>query len=591
MAGEKNSKPVFQADGINLSVHDFYVDSSSVMAQKNLLFATAITFSADSIQNNAPEKGKQFFAIDIQGSTAEKYLTIGNIELDADTCNSDSQPSHILLGAVSLEGVDFYKLVTKKKIDLQKLEFTQPDLIINRPPLSENIESETSQHFNFYEYFADHLHEIKAKDVIINHAKLDIRDTDTANSNTYLFEQVDLKIKNILIDSSNRIFENKFLYSDDLSFSVRNYTETTPDSLYSFGAEHIFFSSNNATLIVDSGFLSPNYNDSVFFARVGVQTDKFDFAFDRLNMRNLRLVDLITDNTFWMDKLELDGLHGSDFRNKIYPKPKNHHPKMPATALRSLNFDLLIDSLVVQNSQFTYREYLPPALKPGEIWFTDINISGKNITNNSEKIEMDSLMSFDVNAKIMGEGDLSLTFNFDIENNNNNWEAVGKLKYFDLTHLNPMLENAAFVKVTKGYNDFLKFKISANRQLATGNMTFGYEKLHIRLIDKKTLLTSGIDESIASFIANTFVVRRNNPRFPFRTRQGEIFFRRDSTKSYFNYFTKATLSGINSTIRGGNEERREQRKKRAMKRQLNKEGKLDDEIMKELNINLGESNN
>jgi len=351
------------------------------------------------------------------------------------------------------------------------------------------------------------------------------------------FDRINSSASDEFAKFKTMFFENKFLYSDDLSFSVRNYTETTPDSLYSFGAEHIFFSSNNATLIVDSGFLSPNYNDSVFFARVGVQTDKFDFAFDRLNMRNLRLVDLITDNTFWMDKLELDGLHGSDFRNKIYPKPKNHHPKMPATALRSLNFDLLIDSLVVQNSQFTYREYLPPALKPGEIWFTDINISGKNITNNSEKIEMDSLMSFDVNAKIMGEGDLSLTFNFDIENNNNNWEAVGKLKYFDLTHLNPMLENAAFVKVTKGYNDFLKFKISANRQLATGNMTFGYEKLHIRLIDKKTLLTSGIDESIASFIANTFVVRRNNPRFPFRTRQGEIFFRRDSTKSYFNYFT------------------------------------------------------
>jgi hypothetical protein len=193
------------------------------------------------------------------------------------------------------------------------------------------------------------------------------------------------------------------------------------------------------------------------------------------------------------------------------------------------------------------------------------------------------MMRFNASARLMGEAGLGLNLEFNLKKNNDLFRANGVLNYFDMTSLNPILEHVAFVKVTKGYNEMLTFDFQANNDLSRGEMDFRYRKMHIRLIDKKTLQTRGFGESIASFIANTFVVRRNNPKLLVFFRDGDIYFPRDKQKSFFNYLTKSALSGVKTTIRGGNEERREKRRKREMERQLRKEGKLDDGYMKEMN--------
>lgn len=580
---ESDTKMQMQVSGLNLMVTNFDINSASEMRQSNVLFASNIHLEIDSLMNYSPQKSETVHVKDIDISTVDNSFFAGDLEIEFYQKNPQPEKSKLDFDLIALDGIDYYKLFSEKKIDFNRLDINKPDLLFTRFVAGKNAQTDKQEPFDAYLIISKHFNEIKANEIKINNAKLKIRDKVSGKSRAYLFEKIDFEIKHILIDSTNGIFGNKFLYSDDIGFDIYDFSEVSPDSLYTFGASHINFSSKNAALNVDSGYYTPNFIDTVFAAKVGFQTDRLDLNFNRLSFSNIRLLDFITDNTLWIDKVELDGLLGSDYRNKRFPLPENHFPLLPASALQALDFDLKIDTVYVRNSHFTYREYQPPALENGIIWFSDIKLDGRNITNNPELFDCDSLMRFNANAQMMDKGDLTLNLAFDIKNKNNYFMASGVLNSMDLTLLNPMLENVAFVTVTKGKNDMLTFNFSSDTTLATGEMQFEYSKLHIRLISKKDLTSRGFGESLASFIANTFVVRRNNPKFPFGMRQGDIYFRRDTTKSFFNYLTKSTLSGVKKTIRGGNEERKEERQKREMERQVKREGRLDDRLMREFN--------
>jgi len=564
------------AAGVDFAIQDFDLDKDSKMESGNLFYASNIRFETDSL-HFIPASGKeQIIARDISISTAGQFFNMASLDMNAKTGSAKATATKLHIGNISIQRLDYFKLIDEKKLEFALLEMDKPNLVLSPGKPNSQAKLDSIHHFNAYELIKEHLYSISAGELRVDEARLKIPRNNAKHKNSYLFEDIDFDLKNIEIDSSNHLFENKFLYSDDFCFRLHHFTENSYDSLYRFGAKEIAFSSKAASLIVDDGYFKPNYPDSIFFAKVGVQTDILDLNFEKAKLNKLRLFDLIVDNTLWMDKLEIDSLEGSDFRSKEYPRPKNHKPTMPATALQSLGFTLRVDTLNVNNSHFMYREFLPPAIQPGEIWFSNIQLEAFNITNSEEVITNTPTMVVDASAVMMDEGLLGLNLKFDIKNTNDYWTGKGEISQFDLTRLNPILEHVAFVKVTKGINEKLTFDVKADIERATGEMKFRYEKLHIRLIDKKTLRTEGFGESIASFIANTFVVRRSNPKFPFGLREGDIYFSRDTTRSFFNYLTKSALSGVSSTIRGTNEERKEKRQKRNMERELRKTGRLDE---------------
>jgi len=122
----------------------------------------------------------------------------------------------------------------------------------------------------------------------------------------------------------------------------------------------------------------------------------------------------------------------------------------------------------------------------------------------------------------------------------------------------------------------LTFNFNGDDDVARGELFFNYDKLSIRLIDKETMQAKGFGESVASFIANNFIVRSDNPKYSVLFRKGQIYFERNKQKSFFSFVAKSLLSGISTTIRGGNEERKEKRKKRKLDDQARPEARLNE---------------
>ncbi|NCA85037.1 MAG: hypothetical protein EOM83_05605 [Clostridia bacterium] len=570
-----NSRDI-KISNARLSIRDFIITPQTRQRTDNLFYAADVSLAVDGDFRIYTDKNKRLIGSKLSLSTADNSLDMGSfiysIYNDAD----------LNFGSMQVSGLNYYGLIVNKTLEAKTIRIKNPDLYIDLPAPGDTSVKIHRDSLDLYQHIRNHLKSVIVGDINISDARLKIRNQRREEGAAFVFKKINLDLDRLLIDSTTRAFDNKFMYFDDMKLTVWDFRELTADSLYNYGAAAISYSSRQQQLQVDSGYLQPTLTDSVFAAKMGVQTDRLDVVFDKLDCSDVDLTQLIFDNTLHIGTAELTALRGDDYRSKAYPLHENHFPKMPVTALHDMKINLLVENFIAGNSMFTYREYVPPARQPGSIFLNDISVTARNITNMPELIAHDSIMRVYATALLMNEGKLILNLDFNLKSDNDLWSATGVINSFDLTLLNPLLEHIAFVRIRQGYNEMVNFHFDADNELATGEMKFRYNNLQIRLINKETFTDEGFEESLISFIANTFVVRRSNPLKLFSFRNGEMYFRRDINRSFFNYLVKTTLSGVNNTIRGGSEERKEKRQKERLEKQLIREGKLDEDALKKL---------
>lgn len=582
--GKTFNSRIISFDGMNMIIDDFQVDKKTRMTKDNFLFASDMSVEIESpfslpINDTLAVNIEKMKMSTGSGSFKTEMLFV-NFEPSNQNFTDQQFRQEVNLGleSVDLQGIDYFSLATAKKLAVDTVFIQSADVLVRQKRPDKKREISSIDSLNLYQFFYPKLEEINIGEIAVDNTQVKFEEKYGNDIETYNFNDIKANISNLLIDSANNAFDNRFLYSEYLSFSLEDYKHFTRDSLYALGAGKISFNSKNSLLTVDSGFLQPQLDDTTFARQAGVQTDRMQFVFEQARLENLRLIDFILDRKLHINKIMISEMNFDDYRNKNYPFPENHFPKLPGSALQDLPFALDVDTLQIYNSDFQYREYVYPALQPGAIWFSDMSITGFNLTNITSKIEHNPFMLVLASGKLMDEGNISLLLKFDLESQDDYFTARGMLNKMDLVNMNPLLENVAFVKIKKGVNNLAQFDFTANDDFARGRMKFYYKDLGIRLIDKQTLQSDGFGESVASFIANTFIVRTDNPNKFLFYRLGDIYFMRDKQKSFFNYLAKSSLSGVNSTIRGGNEERKEKRKKRKLEQQLIKEGRLPEEI-------------
>ncbi len=552
----------------DFKIDSIFVDSASNMTDENLFFTDDIHFSARKpIKASVGDNLEISFGA-FSGSTKNGFLKAENIMVNGKELNNDKvKPKtisevEIVLKSFDLKEVDFFKLVTQQKLALGRIKIVSPDLWLTRE-ISPAIQTKTGpKEIDFYKVIAKQISELQIAYLEISDASVKIQGNKVSGTETFQLSRINADFRNILVDSSNNVFENKFLYSDLVRVNIRDYSLLSPDSLYLMGAAGIGFSSKNSTLKIDSGFVAPQFDEELFAAKVGHQTDRFKLNFDSAWFENINIPEILYENRVAISNARIFQLMGDDYRDKTYELLPDHYASLPVTALKKLPVTFRLDTLKLENSRIQYREYVPPAFEPGIIWFDGVSVEGRNITNDSVLISQNPEMNFMMKARLMNEAEMAFSVNFNLKDTTDKFYATGTLNELELTSINPFLENVAFVKVKKGTNNLLTFNFEGNDDVARGELFFNYDKLSIRLIDKETMQARGFGESVASFIANNFIVRTDNPKYTVLFRKGQIYFERNKQKSFFSFVAKSLLSGISTTIRGGNEERKEKRKKR-----------------------------
>lgn len=378
-----------------------------------------------------------------------------------------------------------------------------------------------------------------------------------------------VEVDDFKIDSTNNNPLN-IAKSASVYLGKNNFIST--DSLYDMRLGSVSYNFESNHICADSFTYKPRFTSDEFFQKAAYQTDKMDISIDQINVNDFGLEKFIDDKNLVISSVHVDGLSAILYRNKRYPVKPGTYKKMPREALFSVNIPINIDTVFAHNAYIKYREIDKKSLVPGEIFLDNVDLSIRNLRNDTAILNKNPFMVAQLNARLIGEADLDMTATFNLLSDTNDFWVTGSLKKIDFAGLNSMTQNLVGVTISRGNGTLNIPLISGNSYNSRGDLKFKYSDLKIELFDRENATNAtGLSGNMASLLLNDIFIKSNNPGFLGKTRDGDVYFRRDTEKSVIAYIWKSTMSGLMSTMGYNNrEQRQEKRRFRKMLRDLNK---------------------
>jgi len=379
----------------------------------------------------------------------------------------------------------------------------------------------------------------------INFRYATINDT---SSDIVQFNNVALRIKKIDLDT-NMVGQEEPQVIESLTVDLRKRTGITQDSLYEFRTGGLHYDFPTSRLTIDSLYLKPLYNDSVFFEKAVYQTDRIDLFGKKITVNDIDIYKLVNNNYFHFGSIDFYDFDVNLFRNKNYAIEPGLYKPLPREALMAVNQKFAIDSVRFVNAMLTYKQLDTNSIKAGEIFLSDFNLTAFNLTNDIAEDDHESRIKINLDAKILGESKMTFTLFFPLYRDSTAFWLSGRTEDIDMIKLNQVTKNLMGIGITDGVGNVEVPLISGNDSIATGSLFFRYKKLRLALYNReKEELNSSFFSPVVNFFINDLVLRSNNPRFARRTKTGIVYFRRDTRKSIVNYTFKSILSGMLSTL-------------------------------------------
>jgi len=559
--GNKNH---FYGDYLNFDLKDFYFDADKSEISKNTIIDQdfALTLSDYKFYLQDSVYKAEFKSMEI--STFPPAVKLKDLVIEPIVELPDSViKATVRLEELILSDINWEKLISEKQIDFNKLIIEKPVATIVLPKKSKNHKKEKEP---FIKKLGSISH-ITLDSLLLNNGDFKIREF---NNEDYDFSVEYFNVSNLHLDSTHNTFANPLAFVDDYEIKTKKLNFDL-GKMMKLHLDAVELSTSKGLLIIDSLCLIPRYS-KVKYARVlGYETDWTLMKTSSITAESVDFTKFFEENYLSIQKISIDGMNLTDYRDKRLPMRPDFFPPMPIENLKRIPIPLHIDSLKINSAYIKYEEQGVHAKNAGMIHLDSLNAIIYDITNDSLLLATGTDLVIDANAKLMNDGAFNFHCRLFGDDSLQGFRASGGMSTMDLTLLDTIIEPLGFIDIRSGNAKFMSFHWDGNRKNAIGKMTFLYDDLKIGLIDKKKLKADAGD-NILAFLANTFVIRKKNPKWMF-PRKGGIYFERDAQKSIFNYWSKSAISGIKSSIGlGKNKPKREE--KRAAKKRARRNRKL-----------------
>ncbi len=439
-----------------------------------------------------------------------------------------------------LDGLNPIQIANEKAIDLKgiyavnpRLEFTQFHDNIDK------VSRELTLHKNGGDSAAISktlLRSLKIKNGFI---KWDFNDT---SSKPLVINHLNVEGKGFEYpnpDSSQRIPQ-----IIDLAFSFGDFEYVVMKNFYTISFDSVNYDSKTEELNFQKIKLDPKYGIFEFGQQVGWQKGRLEMYLSSVNIKGLKGKKLLYENNLSISLLDIDSLWVRSFKDKRLPEKLRYIP-MPQERLDNLNMGLNIKRVVLRKGNVTHIQIAKNGVVPGKIYFSDLSARASNITNGYGDQKEAKTTRVTALGRLMGEGQMSATFEFNNKEPNQYFEGHASLGEFNARTLNNYFTHTAFVGVKSGSVLDAGIDFKAYNDFGTGDMKLLYNDLHVTFLNKNDTMRKGLGMVMKGFIANR-VVYTKNPHF-FITKKGLIYTQRDTTKEIFHYWSKLAMSGVASS--------------------------------------------
>lgn len=451
----------------------------------------------------------------------------------------------------SISGVSLRSLFQDKRFSVREIRFDSLT-VINRIEYPGNDKSKPGldqqiEHFNFYDLIKGQMKSLEVGRIRIVNGEAVWLNPETSAIWRKL-DEVQFDIQRIELDSAIAATHSGWFSLGQATLEGKNGELFLPDSLHKIRLEKLAIDYHQKTIKIDSLAVIPLVSKSQMPHVKRYATTRLSITIPQVlmtgvDMEGLMIMDKLNISNIFLDRMNLEA-----FRDKNPPIPAHLYKELPQVILKNAPQIIKVDSVLIVDSYIRYEEQSELTLKRGVVFFSDVNATLLNITNDSLSLLNNDLAKMNVRANLMGKGKLDADFTFNLKSNNGDHWISGSISKFDLTELNTAFVPLKAFSVRSGYADEMQFDIRLNNYVADGKITFLYSDLKVDKLNEKDLKNRQLDNIFKSFLANTFLVKTSNPSGKNAPRIGVVHHRREQNKSIFNFWLKAILDGVKPTI-------------------------------------------
>ncbi len=450
----------------------------------------------------------------------------------------------------SIENINLISLFFSKNLSLGEISLKAPKVTTRMNSTSSSKDTSTAvdiEELNLYSFIEGGINRLELDNLTIENGDF-VWQYGNQDKVWRAVKGMNLEVLDLELDSTIAAENNGWFILQDFKLKVAHLMENLKDSLHYITTDALQMSYKDSTIQIVNLKMLPIYNRTEIPNVLDFQTSIFTLTADTIQMNHINLDHLVYKNSLFVGEVLINSADMNVYRDKSVPFP-HVFKELPIVSLMKMKFDMTLDSLKIKNANIAYEQLNADISESGLVSFQDLSATIYNLTSSKEQIEKYPHTILEAKTKLMGISKLDVYVDFDLKDKDGGHHLKGSLNEFDLKSLNQIILPLTFIKVNEGNASKLYFNFFANTNIARGDMRFYYDDLNISVLDKSDFRDDQTEDKkfFTSFLANTFVVRKSNPKGN-TLRIGAISADRNTEKSIFNLWWEGISSGMASTI-------------------------------------------
>jgi hypothetical protein len=441
-----------------------------------------------------------------------------------------------------VSGVRFLKLYMSKELVIGEINIDEPQLKAGQYN-NQNKKPKEKDDRPLYDKIKESLRLIQIGEIKLNNGSYKITNYKHAKPATSVLNKLNVKATDLLIDSTTQYDTTRMLFCKDITTEMSNYFGRSANGLYTYKVRSFKLSTQRSQLDMTGVDIIPVAYPTFFAKNKG---DRFTLHLDSIILNNFNYKDYRENKNIQASKITLkkgyfevmgnyNGAIASTDRIVTFP-----HWALQNTKDININ----VDTLLIKNLDFAYKQQGITSLQMGMIKFANTNGRILNINNGKVLIKKNDNCTAHITSYFMGTGKFNIAFNFKLGDPAYSYSYKGHLAPMNMTVANPATVPLSMVKITSGRVKTLDFTINGNRTTSTGKVTFLYNDLKVDVL-RKDDEKGYTKKSMLSFLANSFIVKENNPDKPGdKPRTATVIFKRPWNFPFFQTVWLSVLTGI-----------------------------------------------
>ena len=334
-------------------------------------------------------------------------------------------------------------------------------------------------------------------------------------------------------------------FSELLKYNVsawlRAATGQYVDSLTTLKWYNANYNYADKSLSLDSFSYNPTQPRDSVIAHSPYQTDYITVKTGSLKMADFNLEEYKKENALIAGIVDVTNPEITIYRDKTPPFLAGVIKPLPVDMIKKIALPVSIKRINLIDGFLSYTEKNAKTKTEGTVLLTKLD--GKISRIKNRDIAFDDSLVFSIDALLMDSALIKLRVKQSYSDPQSGFLMTLRMTPTSLTFLNPVVAPLSNVKIVSGTIDSFSLRAIGKEDLALGEINMYYHNLRIKLYKNAELNQTSFMKDVASFLANKFVIRKNNNGKP-----GIVYFERLRDRSFFNYIVRMTFSGMAASI-------------------------------------------